>query len=172
MDSNALSNSTPPGLDSNRSTGRNDVVRKTSFTIPSMSGFWKPPASEIPAEPEPSNLTSDQEENPPPPPMPISWPEWRWPAEERANISFASQPTVANVPLQPISVERSGASEVHSSVRLAARRTRRKLLFAAVLIVMLLALLVSGTFTYLNSRAVTRDAAPPSVKKAEFHYFC
>lgn len=162
--------SVSPTSQSNKNLPRTDVIKKTSFTIPSLSGFWQSPVSQVPTVPE-VPLVVSQEENTPPPPMEVSWPDWGWPAAGRADFSFTAQPTVADFPLQSTSRERSGASDIHSSGRLAAQKTKlsseRKRLFAAMLIVVVLALLVSGSFIYVNSRAATpimKYSAPGSVQ--------
>lgn len=138
---------------------RTDVIKKTSFTIPSMSGFWGPGASQAPVVPEPPPLVPSQEEHISPPPMPISGPSWRWSVIE-ADTSFASQPTVADAVHQPLVV-----SDVQSPVRLAAPKTnaRKRRVFAFALIACLLILMLSGAFVYANSRAEQSRVKPVAV---------
>ncbi|MBA2392280.1 MAG: protein kinase [Ktedonobacteraceae bacterium] len=139
---------------------RTDVIKKTSFTIPSMSGFWGPGASQAPVVPEPPPLVPSQEEHISPPPMPISGPSWRWPTIEEADTSFASQPTVADSVNQPLA-----ASDVQSPVRLIPLKTsaRRRRVFAFALIACLLILMLSDVFMYANSRAELSGVKPVAV---------
>ncbi len=138
---------------------RTDVIKKTSFTIPSMSGFWGQGASQVPVVPESSPLVTRQEEHISPPPMPISGPGWQWSIIEEADTSFASQPTVADAAPQPLA-----ASDVQSPVRLAALKTsksiKKRYVFAFALIACLLILMVSGAFVYANSRAERSNVKP------------
>ena len=153
---------------SNKERQRTDVIKKTSFTIPSMSGFWGSAVSHVPIVPVQPPVVPDQEENIPPPPMPVSWPMWRYPDEE--DISFASQSTVASVPLLPLSAKQTAVPDT----RLATQKTkvparRRKRVFAFVLILVLLALLISGTFIYANGRATRSDVKPVAVHTGGVH---
>ena len=133
--------------DSNKDIQRTDVIKKTSFTIPSMSGFWGSAISHVPIVPVQPPVVPDQEENAPPPPMPISWPMWRYPDEE--DVSFASQSTLANAPL---AVKQAIAPHTPLVTQKTKAPGRRRRVFAFVLIMMLLVLLASGTFVYANGR--------------------
>ncbi len=164
--------------DSNKNRQRTDVIKKTSFTIPSMSGFLGSVASQAPIVPVSPPVVPDvqspvvpvQEENSPPPPMPVSWPMWRYPDEEEAGVSFASQSTVANAPLLPLAARQSTVPDTllaTQKTKVPARRRRR--MFAFALIVVLLVLLVSGTFVYANSRAARSDVKPVAAHTGGVH---
>ncbi len=152
---------------SNKNMRGTDVVRKTSFTLPSMSGFWKRSSSLHPPVPEPlpaisdqeknnpSSAISDQEENNPPPPMLISLPNWAWPGDERANIAFASQPTVANGMLQSGLLRRSEVSGIQPPAQKRTALVRKRRLLSLMLILLLFALLLSAVFIYAKSNAAT-----------------
>ncbi|HEY5002250.1 MAG TPA: protein kinase [Ktedonobacteraceae bacterium] len=142
-----------PTPELNKNVQRTDVIKKTSFTIPSMSGFWGSAVSQVPIVLVQPPVVPNQEENIPPPPMPVSWPIWRWPDAEGAEVSFASQSTVADVPILPIAVRQSVAPDTLIAVQKTKVPARRRGVFAFVLITVLLAMLISGAFVYANSSA-------------------
>jgi serine/threonine protein kinase len=168
-----------PAPNLNKNVQRTDVIKKTSFTIPSMSGFWGSAVSQVPIVPVQLPITPNvqppgapnvqpsgalnQEENIPPPPMPVSWPSWRWPGAEGAGVSFASQSTIADSPILPLSMRQS----VAPGPPLAAQKTkvpaRRGRMFTFVLIIVLLALLISSAFVYANSNATRSSVKPGAV---------
>jgi serine/threonine protein kinase len=157
-----------PAPNSNKNVQGADVIKKTSFTIPSMSGFWGSAVSQVPIVPAQLPITPNvqppvalnQEENIPPPPMPVSWPSWRWPDAEGADGSFASQSTVADSPTLPLSMRQSVASDTLLAAQKTKVPVKRRRGFAFVLITVLLALLISGAFVYANSSA-TRSSVKP-----------
>ena len=161
-----------PVPNSNKNVQRTDVIKKTSFTIPSMSGFWGSAVSQVPAMPVQLPSAPDvqppvvpkQEENIPPPPMPVSWPAWRWPDAGGADVSFASQSTAADLPMPPTT-----AKSVAPAVQKSKGSTRRRRVFAFVLITVLFALLISGAFVYANSSATKTVVKPVAVHTGGVH---
>jgi serine/threonine protein kinase len=165
-----------------------DVIKKTSFTLPSMSGFWKHPFSLLPVVPGASsparkeNVTSPptalslpnvsgassapdptQEGNTPPPSMPVSLPSWAWPSMGKTDSSFASQPTLphAAIPPQPL-VRVMGAAA--PSVQPRAPFLSRKWALPFIVSALLLILLLSGIMVYASKSVSTpRAGIPPTL---------
>src|ERR1019366_7354064 len=162
-----------------------DVIKKTSFTLPSMSGCWKHPVSLLPGVseastppspaqkenvpppptaiilPDVSNVPSlsspTQEGNtpPPPPPMPVSLPSWAWPSVGKTDSSLASQPTLPGI-IQPQPVMRpAGAAAPPLQKRTS---SGRKWMLPLIVIILLLISLVSGFMVYASRSAPTPRA--------------
>ncbi len=146
-----------------------DVIKKTSFTIPSMSGFWKRPFSLLPIASEPTPAAPAQEESvqfPPtsvnlpsvseasssssptqkehasPPPKSVSLPSWAWPTAESA--------------IQPQQVKQAAETGTALPNQKRVSFVRRKWAFPFIVIVLLFAVLLSGVLVYVSKSAATR----------------
>ncbi len=155
----------PPVLNSNRNLSGSDVVKKNSFTLPSMSGFLEQPLSLSLTMPKSSPAGSEQEKNNPPPPMPVSLPDWAWPGEGSVGSSFASQPTVADVTIRPALVKRLEKPGVQPPIQKRTAFIRRKWVLPVVLILLLFVLLLSGVFAYVNSKAAIQGVNSLSARR-------
>ncbi len=163
------SSSMPPAPKSHKNFQQTDVIKKTSFPLPSMSGLLSQSFSQLsPAATEtspatfariiaetPAALPDQKKNNRPLPPAPGSLPGWTWPDEKDADVFFAAQPTVADATKQPESVTSLEEAPIGSAVQKRTVSLKRKWVLPVAFLLLVLVLVLSGVFVYVNSNAAT-----------------